>query len=353
MTLNNKFDAIVKTIVANSQTEIDIKNELVHIFNGNKTYQFQDGTVFNRDSLVEVMVDTIFEYQDETKDYVRSLKERTIENIDNFDDALFMVSNYDNNQIKSLIYIEPKFTSLVIDGLLEFYHTKKDFYFKTNQNVETNTNNNNEQEHEVDYSDYENAVRSKNNLELLDEALLRTQEKGFIGRQGYEQRPYNDHEMSMILINIFKGNYNYITNNPLVGYEKYRNKLSQVSRGEIFAEVIKNSVRIISMANNERELSILTAYNIMPLDIQRLSSLVTEITKNSLNDGNVESVIDSLGETEKYLLSSMFIASRKDDLIKNKLMNATMGDEYHALLINNLNKIGSEKAYMEGKTSKR
>lgn len=353
MTINNKFDAIVKTIVANSQTEIDIKNELVYIFNGNKTYQFQDGTIFNRDYLIEIMIDTIFEYQDETKSYVRSLKEKTLETINDFDDAFFMVSDYDNNQIKNLIYNEPKFTSLVIDGLIEIYYKNKDLYFRTNQRVDTNNNNNNnDQEYKVDYTNYENAERSKNNLKLLDEALSKTQKKGTIGRAGYVQGEYSDEQITFILTDLMKGSYKYITNSPLGEENKLRDKISKVSRNEIFAEVLKNAIRVISMANNERDLVLLTSYNIMPLDIQKLSGLVTDLTCNSLNDSNIDSVIDNLGPNEMHLLSKMFILSRKDDLIKDKLLNATMGDKYHILLINSLNKIGSSQDIGEDNFSK-
>lgn len=349
MTINNKFDAVMQTIVSNSSNDIDIKNELVHIFNRSKVYAFSNNERFDANALISVMLDVIVEYREETKDYVRTLAEETIDTISDFDDAIKLVRYDSIEQIQNLIYTQPKFTSIIIDGLISIYHKDKDFYFRKQQVVEQNTS---QEEHKTDNSDYENAMRSKYNLELLDEALSKTQEKGTIGRGGMNEMAYSDEQITFILTELINGSSKFITNSPLNEENKLRDKISKVSRNEIFSEVLKNAIRIISMSNNERDLSTLSTYNIMPLDIQKLSWLVTEITKDSLTDNNIDSVIENLSPNEKHLLSKSFILSRKDDLIKNKLVNATMGDQYHALLITNLNKIGSNNGIGEDNFSK-
>ncbi len=349
MTLNNKFDAVMKTIVSNSSDEIDIKNELVHIFNRSKVYTFSNNERFDADALISVMLDVIVEYREETKDYVRNLTEESIDTISDFDDVIKLVRYDSIEQIQNLIYTQPRFTSIIIDGLISIYHKDKDLYFKKESPVEQNIRH---EERKTDNSDYENAMRSKSNLELLDEALSKTQEKGTIGRGGMNEMAYSDEQITFILTDLINGSYKYITNSPLGEENKLRDKISKVSRNEIFAEVLKNAIRVICMANNERYLSILSAYDIMPLDIQNLSGLVNEVTSKSLNDSNIDSVIENLLPSEKHLLSKSFILSRKDDLIKSKLLNATMGDQYHALLITNLNKIGSNNGIGEDNFSK-
>ena len=349
MTLNNKFDAVIQTIVSNSSNDIEIKNELVRIFNMEKVYKFSTEEIFDVHALISVILNTILEYREETKDYVRTLSEESIDTITNFDDLIKMVRYDDAGKIQLLIRTQPKFTSIALDGLIDIYHNNKDFYFRKQQNVEQN---NNQEEHKIDNSDYENAMRSKYNLELLDEALSKTQEKGTIGHGGMNEMAYSDEQITFILTDLMNGSYKYITNSPLGEENKLRDKISKISRNEIFAEVLKNAIRVISMANNDRELSVLSSYDIMPVDIQRLSDLVVELTKDSLNDSNIDSVIETLSANEKFLLSKSFIMSRKDDLIKNKLLDATMGDKYHTLLISNLNKIGSTNGMGEDNFSK-
>lgn len=349
MTLNNKFDAVIQTIVSNSSDSIEIKNELVRIFNGEKTYVFSNQERFDSNALISVILNTILEYREETKDYVRTLSEESIDTITNFDDLIKMVRYDDAGKIQLLIRTQPKITSIALDGLIDIYHTNKDFYFRKQQTIEQN---NNQEERKVDNSDYENAMRSKYNLELLDKALSKTQEKGTIGRGGMNEMAYSDEQITFILTDLMNGSYKYITNSPLGEENKLRDKISKISRNEIFAEVLKNAIRVISMANNDRELSVLSSYDIMPVDIQRLSDLVVELTKDSLNDSNIDSVIENLSANEKFLLSKSFIMSRKDDLIKNKLLDATMGDKYHTLLISNLNKIGSTNGMGEDNFSK-
>lgn len=349
MTLNNKFDAVIQTIVSNSSNDIEIKNELVRIFNGEKAYVFSNQEKFDSNALISVMLDLIVEYREDTKYNVRTLSEETIDTITDFDDIVKLIRYDDIGQIQTLIRTEPKFASIALDGLINIYHTNKDFYFRKQQNVEQNIN---QEERKVDNSGYENAMRSKYNLELLDEALSKTQEKGTIGRGGMNEMAYSDEQIIFILTDLINGSYKYITNSPLGEENKLRDKISKVSRNEIFAEVLKNAIRVISMSNKERDLSVLAAYNIMPLDIQNLSSIVTDLTKNSLDDTNVDSVIENLSPSEMHLLSKSFILSRKDELIKNKLMNATMGDQYHSLLIASLNKIGSANGMGEDNFSK-
>lgn len=349
MTLNNKFDAVIQTIVSNSSDSIEIKNELVRVFNMEKVYKFSTEEIFDVHALISVILNTILEYREETKDYVRTLSEESIDTITNFDDLIKMVRYDDAGKIQLLIRTQPKFTSIAIDGLIDIYHTNKDFYFRKQQGVEQN---NNQEERKIDNSDYENAMRAKYNLELLDEALSKTQEKGTIGRGGMNEMAYSDEQITFILTNLMNGSYKFITNSPLGEENKLRDKISKVSRNEIFAEVLKNAIRVISMANSDRDLSVLSSYNIMPLDIQKLSALVTELTKDSLNDTNVDSVIDNLSPEEMHLLSKSFILSRKDDLIKNKLANAMMGEKYYTLLITSLNRIGSNNDMGENNFSK-
>ena len=349
MTLNNKFDAVIQTIVSNSSNDVEIKNELVRVFNMEKVYKFPTEEIFDVHALISVILNTILEYREETKDYVRTLSEESIDTITNFDDLIKMVRYDDAGKIQLLIRTQPKFTSIALDGLIDIYHTNKDFYFRKQQNVEQN---NNQEEHKIDNSGYENAMRSKYNLELLDEALSKTQEKGTIGRGGMNEMAYSDEQITFILTDLINGSYKYITNSPFGGENKLRDKLSKVSRNEIFAEVLKNAIRIVSLANTDRNLTFLSTYDIMPLDLNALSELVITLTKDSLNDSNIDSVIENLLPNEKHLLSKLFILSRKDDLIKSKLLNATMEDQYHTLLITNLNKIGSNNGIGENNFSK-
>ena len=105
MTLNNKFDAVIQTIVSNSSNDIEIKNELVRVFNMEKVYKFSTEEIFDVHALISVILNTILEYREETKDYVRTLSEESIDTITNFDDLIKMVRYDDAGKIQLLIPI--------------------------------------------------------------------------------------------------------------------------------------------------------------------------------------------------------------------------------------------------------
>lgn len=347
---NDIFQKVFEVIVSHDDNYLAVENELIKIYNNEMKYYFTDEYSFDYHELIKVMLDSINIYV-ETAQINGWARKTSVnkgyydQNLD-LDDVRCLCENLSNQEIVQIMTVNPSFTSALIENVIEVYSNPK-FYFEEENKEEVKKENNDvndaltEQSQKSDGS--RNRLRAESNLALLDEALIKTKARGTIGRTGYDNKPYSDNIMMGILNNLIHGNYNYITNNPLDEDNPLRDKISKVSPEEIFAEVLKNAIRLESFCQNEENIKKMSFYGLLPVDIAGLQKVVASLMHDGVNNDNIRQIIHDLDDTSLFILSRCFILSRKDDIIKTYLRNATMQDRYRSLLITNLDKIGDSE----------
>ena len=365
MNLDAKFDSVMQAIINQYSNEIEIRNELVHIYNGNRTYSLGNNETFDGDDIRRIMIQTSNDYfLNEVAGKVGILKILSIDNVENFDEVARLLNDIGRQkgfaEIRNIVNSNAKIVNLLIDGLMDVYHYNKDRYFRNEEEIKLSEqlieqgSMIHQQEVEERFRASEISAINRDNaikrLALLDEALEKTKEKGTIGHEGYHQVSYNDNQMVTILGSLVKGNYNLITNNPLNETDnRLRDKLSKVSKEEIFSEVIKNAIRLSSLAKTEKGLLMLYSYGITAEKINMLNYF---INNNSITKDNISDIMRDIDIESLTVLLESFIYSRKDQYIKGEILNATMSDQYAALRIEELNKVGGVSLENENNYSK-
>ena len=341
------FQKVFDVIVSHNDDLIAIKNELISIYNQQMKYYFTDEYSFDHRELIKVLLETIDIYIEtaQAKGWARQLgsSKGFYEQDLSLDDVRYLCSILNDNEIVKIMSVNPSFAGALIDNVIEVYKNP-DFYFEVSKNQVINKETINEQkENKANYQNNDgglNRYRSHNNLLLLDEALTKTQAKGTIGKVGYSDKPYNDNQMIIILNDLIHGKYNHITNTPLDEDNPLRDKISKVSPEEIFAEILKNAIRLDCFCQNERNLKKISFYGLSPVDIATLNKIIADLINSGIDNNNARQVIADLDQDISILLCRSFILSRKDENIKNALLQSTMQYKEKAWQIANLDKIG-------------
>lgn len=331
MKLNNKFDVIIKKIASNSQNEKDIKKELILIFKDIKGFKFANGEKFDKKALVLVMMTTIIECKKNIIAETEKTNKENLNMINTFDEAIAFVKDYTNEQIIRLIYSQPRFTGIIMDGLIDIYYKNK----KTDIKV---VDNNEQQENDQ--------LRASRNLAIIDEVLFETRKQGTKGNVGFPQKEYNDDQMEIILTNLVKGNNNYITDKAL------KTKISNISKEEIFAEVLKNALRLNCLCDDETDLLEVSYYEIPPTHLATVRILIHELFQEPIDNSNITSLIENIDKDTLTFLNKSFILSRKKEFMRDKISHAADYYQYTSELIESLDKVGNKNLMNEENFSK-
>ena len=261
--------------------------ELILIFKDIKGFKFAKGEKFDKKALVLVMMSTIIECKKNIVVDSNKTKKDNLNMVNTFDEAIAFVKDYNNEQIIKLIYSQPRFTGIIMDGLIEMYYKNVKADVKL---VESS----NEQ--------YENdQLRASRNLAIIDEVLFKTREQGTKGSVGFPQKEYNDDQMEIILTNLVKGNNNYITDKTL------KAKISSISKEEIFAEVLKNAHRLNCLCNDEKDLLEASQYGMPPTHFATIRMLLHELNQTPIDNSNITSLIENIDKNTLTFLNKSFI----------------------------------------------
>lgn len=341
------FQKVFDVIVSHNDDLLAIKNELISIYNGEMKYYFTDEYSFDKQELIKVMLETINIYVEtaQTNGWARQLGsgkgfyDRDLR----LDDVRYFCEMLSDIEIKRIMSVNPSFADALIENIMEVYKNPT-MYFDVVEPEVTDSKMTEEQKvEEANRPNNDgglNRYRAHNNLLLLSEALFKTQAKGTIGKVGYNNKPYTDNQMIIILNQLIHGNYGSITNSPLNEDNSLRDKISKISPEEIFAEILKNAIRLDCFCQSEKNLKKISFYGLSPVDIATLNKLVTSLINLGLDNTNVRQVIADLDDDILVFLCRSFILSQKDENIRNSLLQATMQDRVKAYLITDLDKIG-------------
>ena len=365
MNLDAKFDSVMQAIISQYSNEIEIRNELVHIYNGNRTYSLGNNETFDSDDIRRIMIQTSNDYfLNEVSGKVGILKEFTFDNVENFSEVSALLNDIGKKkglaEIRNIVNSNVKVINLLIDGLMDVYYYRKNYFVRDESEAELSRQleDKREQDFQMEVEMRQklaeistiNRQKSIERLALLDLALEKTQEKGTNGHEGMEQRPYTNQEMVFLLNELTRGNYKSITNTPISEPNiPLRTELFKYSREEILAEIVKNAIRLTSLSKTEKGLLTLYNYDITVNEINMLRSF---IDNTNINKDNIDYIKKEIDPNVWGVLLKSFIYSRKDPYIKGEILNATMSDKYAALRIEELDKVGGISLENENDYSK-